>query len=451
MLYLRGNILYMADRQTLCTIRHGCLAIKGNTVEGVYKEKDFEKLTIHSDTDMVADYGDCLIIPGMADMHLHAPQYAFRGLGMDCELLDWLEKHAFLEEEKYSDLKYADRAYRMFLDDLQKSPTTRACLFGTVHRESTLILAKLLDSAGYPVYVGKVNMDRNSPAGLREPSAEVSVNDTLWFIEKVQSECRLVKPILTPRFVPSCSHTLLEALGELCQEYALPVQSHLSENPSETKLVQKLFPGSRFYGDVYHQFGLFGAHAPAVMAHCVYSGEEELAKMKENDVFIAHCPNSNTSLASGIAPIRKYWDYGLSIGLGTDIAGGFSLSMLRAIQDAVSVSKLYWRLVDSSCLPLTFSQAFYMATAGGGAFFGKTVLGEKTYPKTGTFLPGCEADAVILDDSGLPCPFPLNPEERLERLCYLADSDVVAAKYIQGRLVYARDTTLLSSAEKQHL
>lgn len=418
----------MADRQTLCTIRHGCLAIQGNTVEGVYKEKEFQKLTIHSDKDTVTDYGDCLIIPGMTDLHLHAPQYAFRGLGMDCELLDWLEKHAFQEEKKYSDLEYAGRAYRMFLNDLQKSPTTRACLFGTVHKESSLLLAKLLDSAGYPAYVGKVNMDKNSPDGLQEQSAEISVNDTRWFIEKVQSECHLVKPILTPRFVPSCSNLLLEELGELCQEYALPVQSHLSENPKETQLVRKLFPNSHFYGDIYHHFGLFGSHSPAVMAHCVYSGEEELAKIKENGVFIAHCPNSNTSLASGIAPIQKYWAYGLSIGLGTDIAGGFSLSMLRAIQDAVSVSKLYWRLVDSSLPPLTFSQAFYMATAGGGAFF----------PKTGTFLPGYEADVVVLDDSGLPCPFPLSPEERLERLCFLADSDVVAAKYIQGRLVYAR-------------
>lgn len=422
----------MADRQTLCTIRRGCLAIQGNTVKGVYKEKEFKKLTIHSDRDTVADYGDCLIIPGMADLHLHASQYAFRGLGMDCELLDWLEKHAFQEEKKYSDSEYADRAYRIFLDDFQKSPTTRACLFATVHKESALILAKLLDNSGYPAYVGKVNMDRNSPEELQEQSVESSVRDTRWFIEKVQTECRLVKPILTPRFVPSCSDALLEALGELCREYALPVQSHLSENPAETQLVRKLFPKSHFYGDVYHQFGLFGTHSPTVMAHCVYSGEEELARMKENGVFIAHCPNSNTSLASGIAPVTKYWEYGLSIGLGTDIAGGFSLSMLRAIQDAVSVSKLYWRLVDSSRPPLTFSQAFYMATAGGGSFFGKT----------GSFLPGYEADAVILDDSGLPCPFPLSPEERLERLCYLADSDVVAAKYVQGRLVYSRNGIL---------
>lgn len=419
----------MADRQTLCAVRRGCLAIRGNTVESVYNENDFKKLTIHPDMDAVADYGDCLIIPGMADLHLHAPQYAFRGLGMDCELLDWLEKHAFQEEIKYNDLEYADTAYRMFLDDLHKSPTTRACLFATVHKESALTLAKLLDDAGYPMYVGKVNMDRNCPAGLQEPSAETSVNDTRWFIEKVQSECRHVKPILTPRFVPSCSDTLLEGLGELCREYALPVQSHLSETPAEVRLVRELAPTSRFYGDAYDRYGLFGTLSPTVMAHCVYSDGNELAKMKENGVYIAHCPNSNTSLASGIAPVRKYWEYGLSIGLGTDIAGGFSLSMLRAIQDAVSVSKLYWRLVDSTQLPLTFSQAFYMATAGGGAFFGKT----------GTFLPGYEADVVVLDDSGLPCPFDLRPEERLERLCYLADSDVVAAKYVQGRLVYARN------------
>lgn len=416
----------MADRVTLCCVEHGYLAIQGSLVEGVYDEKNFKRLTIRTD-DTVVDYGDRLIIPGMADLHLHASQFAFRGLGMDCELLDWLDKHAFPEEMKYADTEYAARAYSIFVDALQKSPTTRACLFATSHKEGSLLLARMLDRAGYPAYVGKVSMDRNCPAPLREPSPGDSLSAARWFIERVLSECQHVKPIVTPRFIPSCSAPLLKGLGGLCREYSLPVQSHLSENPEEIKLALSLSPGSRFYGDIYDRFGLLDPKT--VMAHCVYSDEEELLQLKENDVFIAHCPNSNTGLASGIAPVRTFLEHGLSIGLGTDIAGGFSLSMLRAIQDAVSVSKLYWRR-NNAKRPLCFSEAFYMATLGGGAFFGRT----------GTFLPGYEADVVVLDDRDLPCPFPLSARERLERLCYLLPEKNVSAKYIQGRLVYSTMT-----------
>lgn len=426
LLFLLGNILYMADRYSLRCVERGCLAIKGDSIQNVYKEKDFHKLAIQTE-DTVVDYGNRLIVPGMADLHLHASQFAFRGLYMDCELLDWLDKHAFPEEMKYADMDYAAKAYSIFIDALQKSPTTRACIFTTIHTESALLLAQLLDEKGYPAYVGRVNMDRNCPEELKEPSPDTALSDTRRFIRHIQKNCQYVKPILTPRFVPSCSDALLEGLGRLSQEYSLPVQSHLSENPEEIKLAASL-SDARFYGDTYDRFGLFGPEQKTVMAHCVYSGEEEIARLKENGVFIAHCPNSNISLASGIAPVRKYWEYGLSIGLGTDIAGGFSLSMFRAIQDAISVSKLYWRQ-DGTKKPLCFSEAFFMATMGGGAFFGKT----------GTFLPGYEADVVVLDDKELPCPFPLSARERLERLCYLLSEHTVSAKYIQGRLVYTQD------------
>ncbi len=128
------------------------------------------------------------------------------------------------------------------------------------------------------------------------------------------------------------------------EEYSLPVQSHLSENPAEPELVKKCHPAAKYYGMAYDMFGLFGGDYPTVMAHCIYSGDEEQAKMRENHVHIAHCPGSNFNLTSGIAPVQWYWNMVLALGLGTDIAGGFSLSLFRAIQDAISASKLYWQL-----------------------------------------------------------------------------------------------------------
>jgi guanine deaminase len=148
--------------------------------------------------------------------------------------------------------------------------------------------------------------------------------------------------------------------------------------------------------------------------------------MHKNGVFIAHCPASNMNLTSGIAPIRKYMDRGLRIGLGSDIAGGHSDSIFRAITDAIQVSKMYFRLVDESTRPLVFSEAFYLATKGGGAFFGNV----------GSFEEGYEFDAVVIDDSVIPHPQPLNLAERMERAVYLGmDDKNITAKYVAGRKI----------------
>ena len=148
--------------------------------------------------------------------------------------------------------------------------------------------------------------------------------------------------------------------------------------------------------------------------------------MRKNGVFVAHCPASNMNLTSGIAPIRKYLDWGLRIGLGSDIAGGHSESIFRAITDTIQVSKMYFRMVDEAYQPLVFSEAFYLATKGGGAFFGKV----------GSFEEGYEFDAVILDDSVLPHPQSLNLAERMERAVYLGlDEKNITAKYVAGEKI----------------
>ena len=158
------------------------------------------------------------------------------------------------------------------------------------------------------------------------------------------------------------------------------------------------------------------------MAHCVYSGEQEMALLKEKGVWIAHCPLSNENLASGIAPIREFLEKGLKVGLGTDVSGGSSDSIFKVMADAVQASKMYWRLVDHTKKPLTLEEVFYMATKGGGSFFGKV----------GSFEEGYEFDAVVLDDSALKTPMQLTVRQRLERLCYLSDDRQIAAKFAAG-------------------
>lgn len=419
---LKGDICYTPTPDTMVCVEDGYLICEGGLCKGIKKELS-EKLRDFP----ILDYSGKLIMPGLIDLHVHAPQYAFRGLGMDMELLDWLNCRTFPEEAKYEDEDYARKAYEIFAQDLRKSPNTRACVFGTLHVTGTLILMEELEKAGVKAYVGKVNMDRNSPDNLREASAKESLENTRAWLQQVkEQEYQSVKPMLTPRFIPSCTDELMEGLREIQEEWNLPLQSHLSENQGEISWVKDLSPQAEFYGDAYDRFGLFGGGVPTIMAHCVWSEEKEITRMKERGVYIAHCPQSNENLASGIAPVRRYLDEGMHVGLGSDVAGGAHMSVFRVMTDAVQMSKIRWRLVDETQKPLTVTEAFYLGTKGGGSFFGNV----------GSFEDGYELDAIVLDDSALRHPQSLSVKERAERLIYLAQGDEVLHKFAAGQKIF---------------
>ena len=417
---LKGTICYSISPQELSITPNSYLICSQGKCAGIFPVLPEKYRGIPC-----TDYKDDLIIPGLTDLHVHAPQYTFRASGMDLELLDWLNTYAFPQEARYENLEFARSAYSIFAEDMKKSPNTRACIFGTLHVPATELLMELMDKTGLKTMIGKVNMDRNGSTILQETSAEASAQATVTWIEDTLNRFENTTPILTPRFTPACTDQLMAKLSQIQKKYHLPMQSHLSENFGEIEWVKELCPSTHFYGEAYHQFQLFGGDCPTIMAHCVHSSEEELALKKKQGVYVAHCPQSNTNLSSGIAPARHYLEAGLHIGLGSDIAGGTSLSILRAMADAIQVSKLYWRLVDSSAKPLTLEEAFYLGTEGGGSFFGKV----------GSFREGYEFDAVILNSSTIPTPLSLSPKDRLERLVYLSDDRNITGKYVSGRKI----------------
>ena len=417
---LKGTICYSISPQELSITPNSYLICSQGKCAGIFPVLPEKYRGIPC-----TDYKDDLIIPGLTDLHVHAPQYTFRASGMDLELLDWLNTYAFPQEARYENLEFARSAYSIFAEDMKKSPNTRACIFGTLHVPATELLMELMDKTGLKTMIGKVNMDRNGSTILQETSAEASAQATVTWIEDTLNRFENTTPILTPRFTPACTDQLMAKLSQIQKKYHLPMQSHLSENFGEIEWVKELCPGTHFYGEAYHQFQLFGGDCPTIMAHCVHSSEEELALMKKQGVYVAHCPQSNTNLSSGITPARHYLEAGLHVGLGSDIAGGTSLSILRAMADAIQVSKLYWRLVDSSAKPLTLEEAFYLGTEGGGSFFGKV----------GSFREGYEFDAVILNSSTIPTPLSLSPKDRLERLVYLSDDRNITGKYVSGRKI----------------
>lgn len=413
----RANIIHTPESNCFEVIPHGYIAVANGKVEGIYRE-----LPDCLADSSVTDWGDRLLIPAMNDMHVHAPQYRNQGLAMDEELLPWLQNYTFPEELKYADIVYAERMYRRFVRDLWRQGTMRVVAFASVHLESTLLLMRLLDKAGMGGLVGKVNMNRNCPEGLQE-RVEDAIKACDVLVEAFNREDSLVRPIVTPRFIPSCTPEMLQACGEMARRYNLPVQSHLSENHGEITWVKELEPESRHYADAYDRYGLFG-QTPTVMAHCVWSDGDELELMRQRGIMVAHCPTSNLNIASGIAPIRRFLDAGIPVGLGSDVSGGHDFSIFRMMVYAVQMSKMHYQR-DKSCAFLTLSEAFWMATKSAGRFFGKV----------GSFEPDYDFDALVIDDSGLLIDDGYTLLQRLERFVYVGDDRHIVARYCQGRLI----------------
>ena len=411
----RGDLVWTEKPGEFRFLEDGFLVISDNVIESVSKRAP--------DDAEILDFRGRIIIPGLYDIHMHAPQYMFAGLYMDEELLTWLDHHTFPSEARFSDISFAEKAYGRFVEDLKNSVTARASIFGTIHTDSTLLLMSLLEEAGLPCFVGKVSMDRNSPPDLSEDT-EKAVREELRFLNEA-SGFTLEKPIVTPRFIPSCTDELMRSLSDIAREGNLPVQSHLDENQSEVEWVKKLCPWSRSYADAYDRLGLLSGKT--IMAHCVWVNDEEMELLKERGAWVAHSPSSNMNLSSGVAPVRKFLDMGMNTGLATDVAGGSSLSLFRMMTDAITSSKLRWRLQDSSLRPLVFSEAFYLASRGGGSFFGKM----------GTLEPGFAADVLVLEDTSASPVLhdELSLPERLEYYAYRTPERRPVAKFVGGRRI----------------
>ena len=413
---VHGDLCFSTAPRHIETMEASYLHVKDGKCISCYKELPEALSSLE-----IKDYSGNLIIPGMVDLHLHAPQYAYRGTKMDLPLLDWLNSNTFPEEAKYEDMNYAKAAYKNFVEDLKESPTTRAVIFATLHKEATLCLMDLLEKSGLETMVGKVNMDRNSPDYLTEHSAEEALENTRNWLQAIPKDYRHCHPILTPRFTPTCSDALMEGLGKIKKEKGIPLQSHLSENKAEIAWVKELCPDTKNYGESYDRYGLL---QHSVMAHCVHTREDELELLKERECYICHCPQSNTNLQSGVAPVKYFLEKGAKLGLGTDVAGGANLSMFRAITDAIHVSKL------RSCLLLedaaiTVEEAFFMASLSGGGFFGKE----------GSFLTGYEADFLVYERKRES----IREESLLERLEMLLYTEKelfrMKAKFVSGRQI----------------
>ena len=409
-----GDILYAESREKLNVYENSYIAVDQGKVEGIYPVVPEQYKDIP-----VTDHGRGLIIPAFSDLHVHASQFVQRGIGMDLLLQDWLNTYTFPQESNFSETEYAEAVYGAYVDDMIRHGTFHACIFATIHREATNILFRKLEEKGLWALVGKVNMDFQSPDYYCE-TTEGSLRETERFLDEHAGSGR-VRPILTPRFAPTCSRELIWGLGRLEKKYKAGVQTHIVESRWEAGESLRLFPDCRSDSEIYEKAGLLD-NGPAVFAHFIFPNEDDLRIMNKYDCYAVHCPDSTSNVIAGIMPVKWEQDRGVEITLGSDIGAGQQNGIYRQCAAAVQKSKLREFYEPEQGRTIDITNAFFMATKAGGQVFGKV----------GSFEKGYEFNALVI--SGVEDPFyPLTPAQRLERFCYAGDDRNITHRYLNGK------------------
>ncbi|KAK9974879.1 hypothetical protein ABG768_022946 [Culter alburnus] len=430
----RGTFVHSTPRDAVEILESSVLGVDD---EGkiAFIEKDEQLASLSkiwgfetSDVKQLGQYE--FLMPGMVDTHIHASQYSYTGTALDLPLLEWLNTYTFPVEAKYKDLDFANNVYTKVVRRTLKNGTTTACYFATIHTDASLLLGELTDKFGQRALVGKVCMDCNSAVPqYKESPAECKAETDRFIKELLKKEYPNVKPVVTPRFAPSCSASLLSELGEIANNNKLHIQSHISENKEEVELVKTLFPGCKSYTDVYLKHNLLTDRT--VMAHGCHLTDEELDIFHETGSAISHCPNSNISICSGMLNVRNVLNHRVKLGLGTDVAGGYSPSMLDAIRRTLDTSKAL-TIQDPQHQTLTFEEVFRLATLGGSEALS---LDEQI----GNFVVGKDFDAlrvnVCVPDGPIDLFSDESPKVILEKFLNLGDDRNITEVYVSGRQV----------------
>jgi guanine deaminase len=405
------------DEQAIVWFEDGLLVVEDGMIEAL-GEADALMNSLSDDTQ-VEDYSGKLIVPGLIDCHVHYPQIdVIASYGE--ELLDWLNRYAYPREMRFADEDYAREVAAVFVDELIRNGTTTALVFGTVHAHSADAIFEAAAAKNMRLIAGKVLMDSNCPEALQD-SAATGYEHSKQLIERWHGKGRLGYAI-TPRFALTSSEAQLEAAGRLAAEHPdVWVHTHLAENHDEVEQISRLFPWSSSYLDVYDHFGL--VRERSVFAHCLHLHDDECRLMANSGAAAAHCPTSNMFLGSGLFDLRRLHEQQVRVGLGTDVGGGTSLSLLKTMREAYKVLHLQQQ-------PLPPGRALYLATLGAARAL---YLDDRI----GNFAAGKEADFIVLDPRGTSISahrtaLASSLGELLFALIVLGDDRNVAATYLQG-------------------
>jgi len=430
---LRGTIVTCRDDpfltdpgQAFTSERDGIVVCRNGVIEQVGPAVEMMR-SLPAGTPVTHHEG-CLIAPGFIDTHVHYVQTGIIGSYGE-QLLDWLDRYAFPAEIAFKDPAHAAAMARVFCDELLRNGTTTALVFCAVYPESVDALFAEAERRSMRLIAGKVLMDRNAPEELCD-TAQQGYDDSKALIVRWHGRGRALYAI-TPRFAGTSTPAQLDAAGTLWREHpGVLVQTHISENRREIEWTAELFPERKNYLDIYDYHGLIGKRA--VLAHGVHLSENEICRCHESGAAIAHCPTSNLFLGSGLFQMSPLKDAKrpVEVGLGTDVGGGTSFSLLATMGAAYEIAQLNGHALSAV-------HAFYLATLGGARALGLE-------DRIGSIARGREADLIVLDPRATPLlalriQRAESIEDQLFALMMLGDDRSVAATYIAGELAHARD------------
>ncbi|KAG7397461.1 hypothetical protein PHYBOEH_000740 [Phytophthora boehmeriae] len=436
-LYVRGRVVHAPLRGEIELFEDAFLTVDSvsGRIVGFHTQTQPDDLVLAaaSSSSFIELSSHEFLMPGFVDTHVHAPQFQFMGTATDVPLMRWLDRYTFPVEQSFQDVAVATEWYTKLLDCMLAQGITTAQYFATIHVEATKKLADLVETRGQRGLVGLVSMDRNAPEAYVSSSTDKSLEDAEEFVQYVlDKKNELVKPVVTPRFVPTCSLELLRGLGALAAKYDVHVQSHIAESLDEETFVESLHPGRRDT-ELFDEAKLLTAKS--CMAHAVHLHDSELDVMHRTGTSIAHCPLSNFFFADGLLDVRKVLKKKVDVGLGTDIAGGYSPSMLRAIQIAVLTVKSR-EIRDGTSIaptePFDFKDAFWLATMGGA----KALALENDI---GSFAVGKSFDAILVDVShskNLVLSDRDTFMDIFQKVIHNADSRNFAKVFVKSRVVH---------------
>lgn len=423
---LRGRLLWFVDdpqsagEAAYRYVADGLLIIESGLVKAAGDVRELLR-TLPADAEIV-DHRPHLIMPGFIDAHIHMPQTQVVA-SYGAQLMEWLNKYTFVEEQKLAQQGHAEKLSRFFLDELLANGTTTAAVYCSVHPQSAEAFFTESQRRNTRMIAGKVLMDRNAPEALTD-TAESCYRDSKALIARWHGKGRQLYAI-TPRFAITSTPEQLAAAGRLAAEHPdCHVQTHIDENRAEIALARELYPEAADYADIYRGYGLLGPKS--LMGHCIHMTHNEWGAFAETGAVAVFCPTSNLFLGSGLFDWAHARQRGVKVAVATDIGGGTSYSMLRTMAEAYKVLQLQGQ-------SLSALEALHAITRGNAVALGLDHL-------IGSFEPGREADVVVLDTAATRAMAHRmgtvrDLAEELFVLVTLGDERNVAATYVMGELV----------------
>jgi len=380
------------------------------------------------------DLRPLVVMPGLVDLHAHLPQLPNAGLGFGLDLLTWLDRYIFPLERRWEDPEVAAKLTASAFRSFAAAGTTTLLAYGAVYKAAMDAAFTSAEEHGIRAILGKVMMDRITyDEGIeRSTLLDRSVRESEELCARWHGadDGRLGYAV-TPRFAVSCTAEMLEASAALAARTGAWWQTHLSEDPGEIAEVGRLFPGARDYVDVYDRAGGLGQRT--VLAHAIHLSDREIGRLVETGTRVAHCPSSNLFLASGIMPLARYLEAGLSVGLGTDVAGGPDASLFTVMRVGAYAQVARRTVAGDAGAILGSIDWLRLGTLAGARALG---LGDRI----GSLESGKEADLIAVDPrKTVALPDLAYDAERVEgeelvsRLIFRAHPDMVRGAWVRGR------------------